>query len=247
MIEKTEFTLDGEPKVEGGYYGNGAAGKIVIFSHGFGVKRGSRTLFKDLAERLKEKSLVCLFDYVEIDSVGSITVPPFTKQAMKLKKVLEFVDGKLRSKRKIIVAHSQGCLVVGCLSPKNINKVILVAPPIRPPAQRVEEYFRKRPETVIDLKGVSKIKRSDGTYTYVPVDYWPEAKSVDGLELYTKLAAKTELHFIRALDDQMIVGENYAPIKNNGKINYLELKGSHDFEDEARLPWLDKMVEIIER
>lgn len=246
MNERIAFVIDGEPKVEGEYFGNESSGRVVIFSHGFGVKRGSRTLFKDLAERLKEKSLVCLFDYVGIDAFGNLTVLPFRIQAKKLKKVLTFVESKFKLRQRVIVAHSQGCLIVGQLSPVNIDKTILVAPPISPPAKRVQEYFSQRPETEINLAGTSRIKRSDGTFTFVPADYWPEAEKIDGSKLYARLAGQTQLYFIRALDDQVVVNEDYLPIKNDPKVNYLELSGNHDFENETRQPWLKKMVEIIE-
>lgn len=65
LTKKTNFFLK-RTKVKGEYWGNRETGNVLIFSHGFGVKRDSKGMFTQLAEMLKDKYLIVLFDYVDV-------------------------------------------------------------------------------------------------------------------------------------------------------------------------------------
>jgi pimeloyl-ACP methyl ester carboxylesterase len=245
MIKRKQISLNGR-NVRGECWGNEVTGRVVIFSHGFGVKRDSRGMFADLAKLLKDDCLVVLFDYVDVNEDGSTTAYSFSEQAEKLKEVIKYVREQFNPKEINIVAHSQGCIIAGLASPSDIDKVVLVAGPISAPGQRMKEYFSQREGTMINEKWLSKIKRSDGTITLVPSRYWQEANKVNPAELYLKLSKKAKVYFIRARQDQMIVREDYLLLRKSGGIEYIELQGNHDFEGKDRKPWLERMVSILQ-
>ena len=68
MIELTQFEtrFDDRVTVKGEWEGNEKSGKVVIFSHGFGVTRDSHGSFNQLGDLLKDKFLVVRFDYSKI-------------------------------------------------------------------------------------------------------------------------------------------------------------------------------------
>ena len=51
--------------------GNEKSGKVIIFSHGFGVDRTSKGKFTEFTNALKEDYLCITFDYNQFDSEGS--------------------------------------------------------------------------------------------------------------------------------------------------------------------------------
>lgn len=245
MIKKTNFLLKEKAKVAGEYFGNDATGRAVVFVNGFGLNRYERGIFSQLAERLQNNHLIFLSDYVDVDGQGNTTVFPFSHQAKRLAAVLDYVRGKFSDSIIKIVAHSQGCIVTGLLSPTQIDQVVLLTPPLSPSGQKMVEMFSKREGTKIDRQGLSVIKRSDGSLTYIPASFWTEAGAIDPLTLYQQLSLKTRLYFVRALEDQIIVGGDYFPIRNDPRITYLELEGNHDFDGLRREKWLAKVSEIL--
>jgi len=219
----------------------------VIFSHGFGVRRDSRGMFTELAGRLEKDNLIVLFDYVDIDQDGNTTAYPFSKQVEMLKDVIEYIREQQTLKEISIVAHSQGCVIVGLVSPKDINKILLVAGPTSAPGQRMKEYFSQREGTEIHEEGVSKIVRSDGTLTFIPPEYWQEASETNPAAAYLRLPKESKVYFIRARQDQVVIREDYSSIKSSQNIGYIELDGNHDFERGDRRGWLDEMVNILKQ
>lgn len=218
---------------------------MVVFSHGFGVKRDDRGLFTDLAERLKKDRLVVLFDYDKVDGYGNTSTKSLGEQAEKLREVIEYTRGQFKPEVVDVVAHSLGCVVVGLVSPNDINKAVLIAGPITPFGQKMKDYFSRRKDTTINEEGISTISRSDGTLTLVPSEYWEEASKINPGELYLNLAKKTAAYFVRAKQDQVVSEDDYSEIKISKAINYIELDGDHDFTGSFRKPWLKKMVKIL--
>lgn len=157
---------------------------------------------------------------------------------------MNYVKKQFNPKNIDIIAHSQGCVITGLVSPEGIKKTVLIAGPITAPAEPIKNYFSKRKGTKINENGISAIKRSDGSLTFVSSDYWKDAASVNPAKLYLELSKKTEVWFIRAMQDQVVTGEDYSLIKGN-QIKYIEMEGNHDFEEKNRTPWLKEMVEIL--
>jgi pimeloyl-ACP methyl ester carboxylesterase len=185
-----------------------------------------------------------LFDYSDVGKDGNTTTFSFSEQVKKLKAVMGFVKEKIDPKETNVVAHSQGCIIVGLASPDNVDKVILVSGPTSAPGENIKNYFLQRPGTEINEEGVSKIERSDGTTTFIRPEYWKEAYDVSPAELFLNLAKNSKIYFVRARQDQVVTGEDYSMIKKSN-ITFVELDGNHDFEGKDRKPWLSKMVELL--
>ncbi len=243
MSERKEFTLvDGS--VKGEYWKNENSGKVVVFSHGFGVTRDARGMFTELTSLIEDKYSVVLFDYSDIGKDGNTTTFPFSEQVKKFKAVMGFVEERINPKETIVVAHSQGCIIVGLASPDNVGKVILIAGPTSAPGENIKKYFLQRPGTKTNEEGISRIERSDGTTTFIQSGYWKEAYYVNPAELFLNLAKKSKVYFVRAKQDQVVTGEDYNMLEKSN-ITFIELDGNHDFEEKDRKPWLNKMVELL--
>jgi hypothetical protein len=221
------------------------SGKSVIFSHGFGVKRDSRGMFKEIGDILKDKYLVIRFDYNKILEDENVTyVYPLGMQAEILRKVMNFTRDKLNAKELNIIAHSFGCLIVGELFPR-AERIVLNAPPMESPYKEMIEHFSSRKETELNENGLSKIKRSDGSWTYIGSDFWNEVKSTEPVKMYLNLSKTSKTTFIRALKDERIRGGDYGKIESEENIEYVELVADHNFSGLARQIWLDKLKEIL--
>lgn len=245
-LTQFELQLNQDIPIKGEFEGDDNSGKVVLFSHGFGVKRDSLGMFTELGDSLKDEFLVIRFDYNKIDKAQSATIVyPYSTQVKILDKVIAFIQKKFKPRELNIIAHSMGCLILGMLSPNNINKAILLAAPPTSQYKRMKEYFSKRPGTKFHEKGVSKIQRSDGSWTLVGSDFWPDTKNVNPPILFKKLVQKSKIYLVRAKQDEVIIDKSYGEMKKISGLEYLELAGNHNFTGKARKPWLQKIVGIL--
>lgn len=91
--------------------------KILLFSHGFGVKRDDRGLFTDIASHFPDYQSV-MFDYNEIDEMSNtLTATPIEQQA----KILTQQYNNIPAGQEVfLICHSQGCLVAALTNLQNI-------------------------------------------------------------------------------------------------------------------------------
>ena len=148
---------------------------IVIFSHGFGTKKDDRGLLSGehgIAEMIYGLGIeTILFDYNDIDeATNTITVKPLRTQVKMLKGVIDKTKEENPGAIVDIIANSQGCLVPASLLPQGIRKTILISPSLNVDNQRMINLFKDHPDTIINLEGVSRLGRKDGTTTIVPVN-----------------------------------------------------------------------------
>ncbi len=248
MTSLTQFNIPFADNfaIKGEYEGNENAKRLVIFSHGFGVKRDSWGMFNEIGDTIKDRSIVVRFDYNRISIDENATyVLPCSMQSRMLSQVIEKFTVLFSPENTSLIAHSMGCVVVGLLQPKNIQKTVLLAPPTTSPYKRLIDYFSKRPGSRIDENKESVIERSDGSWTYIPPEFWSEIKTIKPQELYNDLFAQTKLFAIRPLQDQVIIDEDYSGLQQLLKGNYTEIDGSHDFHPPHRLKLLDTIEKII--
>jgi len=237
---KNNITVKGEVE------GNESSGNVVIFSHGFGVTRDSHGMFNEIGDNLKNSYLVVRFDYSIVNKKENWTkVFPYSIQAKMLQAVYDYIQKVFKSKNVSIIAHSMGCFIVGMAHLGNIDKILLLASPTGSPYIRMKEYFSKRSETVINEEGISRIKRSDGSITFVGKDVWDEMKTMNPYKSYSDLAKGNSIYIIRALADQVITGESYEKVKSIKGLTYIEIDGNHDFEGKAREVLIKKIKEIF--
>lgn len=217
---------------------------IIVFSHGFGVRKDDRGLFPGIISGLEDIETV-MFDYNVINEVEhTITVLPLSKQAEMLNTIL--FDIKKNNPGSIIdlLCHSQGCVVAALAKPTNIRKILFLAPPGVLNFERITATFKERPGTEINMNGVSKISRLDGTTTLVPTEYWNEQMAIQyPNELYNELAHTTELVIIKAKQDEVLGTTDFSELDK--KIQIIELNGNHGFTGTARKELIHVIKERI--
>ncbi|MBP6911629.1 MAG: hypothetical protein KBB88_00285 [Candidatus Pacebacteria bacterium] len=220
----------------------------IIFSHGFGVKKDDRGLFsgpEGIAESFQNENCeVVLFDYNQIDEEeNTITTIPLHMQAQMLEQKIREVKDRNPDTIIDIIAHSQGCIAPAILLPEGIRNVVYIAPSIDANIDRMIGYFSQNSKTEINLDGVSKLARADGSSTYVTSEYWKERAQAHPIPLYTALAHNTKITIFHANDDTTLGHHSLEGIAD--EISVFTLDGDHNFTGSARAPLIEKIKKLL--
>jgi hypothetical protein len=203
---------------------------IVIFSHGFGVRKEDRGLFTEISKSLPEVAAI-MFDYNPInESSNTLTVKPLDDQARKLRKVINSTRQEHPDAIIDLVCHSQGCVVAGMVKPRGIRKVIMLTPPDNMTVDVVASQLGRRLETPIDVSERTRLARSDGSTTVIHPEYWQSLAGIQPVKLYNLLARVTSLRIISAKQDDMLGEVAFEGLHSN--ISHVRLDGDHNFTDE---------------
>lgn len=197
----------------------------IIFSHGFGVKADARGMFTEIAANFPEH-LFEMFDYNRILENGDIEVASLREQAKKLQAILDKQKDKV-----ILIAHSQGCITAGLVNPDNVKKVILLAPPEKMSMQRVMDKLMRKPGAEVNLDGMSRLPRSDGTTTLISREYIESVSHVNPMEIYQKLADTVPTIIVRCTNDEVLGLTEVNKINN---ATHRDLEADHDFTGASR-------------
>lgn len=217
---------------------------IIIFSHGFGTRKDDRGLLTDIAEGFFGIESI-LFDYNGVDETENIlTVRLLSEQARMLNDVIEKARINNPDATIDIIGHSQGCLVVSLAKPKGIHRTIFVAPSLDTDIEHTINMFKERTGTEINLSGLSRLARKDGTVTLVPALFWVERKQSDPIPLYNELSNETDLIIINAKQDEILGHTNTQGLDK--KIEILDIDGNHQFSGESRQILIDKINILLE-
>lgn len=207
---------------------------IIVYSHGFGVRKDDRGLFTDIANALPRAEHI-QFDYNLIDEqTNTLTVSPLQRQVQLLKEQLDKIDSDATVD---LVAHSQGCVVAALAKPQNVRQVLCLAPPDNVDVERLINFFGSRNGSVINLESQSKIPRRDGSTTIIPASYWQSLKGLDVIRIYNRLPDLAKVKFLIANEDEVLGTSNFD--KTDERIDLVQLGGSHDFTSDARQPLVD--------
>ena len=97
---------------------------IVIYSHGFGVRKDDRGLFTDIAAALPGATHR-MFDYNRRDeTTGNLTVAPLAEQVGMLRNQIEKARADTPGAIIDLICHSQGCIVAALLAPRDVRKTL---------------------------------------------------------------------------------------------------------------------------
>ena len=208
------------------------------------MDREARGLFPEIASVLTEVTPV-FFDYNEVsEDRKTITARLLSEQIKIFNEVLEKTRAENPDAIIDIVAHSRGCIVVADANPVGIRKTIFITPPYDNDTNRMVELFKDRPGSQIDLTGVSRLSRKDGTTTIVPSKYWQERAGFDNISLYNNFSNYTELMIINAKQDEVL-----GQIDMNGldkKIQINDIDGNHNFFGDSRVVLLGTIKSFIQ-
>jgi pimeloyl-ACP methyl ester carboxylesterase len=214
---------------------------LVVFSHGFGVKRDSRGMFTDITNALPKEWGYILFDHTDVDG-DNVTVRPYSKQVEMLKKVVEYAHKQTDTVH--IIGHSRGSITVCLASLPDVEKVILIVPPVatRPyPETRWEAYEGAHWDSNILV-----VPRKDGTTTRIPQSAFNEDSATQPLQTIMAYSEIKPLVVIQAEQDHVLTNtERYDNLKNTKNITFVKLPGNHDFDAPNRTGFVSKTIELL--
>jgi pimeloyl-ACP methyl ester carboxylesterase len=206
---------------------------VLIFSHGFGVRKDDRGLFTDIAASLPAFETI-MFDYNKFnEAVNTLIAAPLGKQVNELRQVI--TDARAAHPDAIIdlVCHSQGCVIAAMLQPDNVRKVIFLAPPDHfASVDKKIAQMQERPGTKLNEDGSISFPRRDGSTTIIPKVYWDSRQGVNPMKLYKELADQCELVVVQADQDEVIGDTDFSELE--GKAKLIHMNTNHDFKGEAR-------------
>lgn len=208
----------------------------LIFSHGFGVRADARGMFSDIAATFSEYAPV-MFDYNTLAEDGGVVVSPIDKQVNMLEAHVAGVD-----EASVLITHSQGCIVAALTALPRLRNVILLAPPGAMSMQRVIEKMKQRPGAEINLDGMSKYPRSDGSFTYLPKEYIESLGGINATELYTQLAQRQNVTIIRATNDNVLGETNFDDVRD---ATIIDVAADHDFTNGSRELLIHELHKIL--
>lgn len=203
---------------------------IVIYSHGFGVRKDDRGLFTAIARALPDAESI-LFHYNPInDKSNTLTAKPLNEQVQKLRKVINTARAEHPGAIIDLVCHSQGCVVAALLKPRDIRKVIMLTPPDDISEAVLVKRLGSLAEMTIDVNTRTRLPGSDGSTTVIHPEYWQSLAGVEPVKLYNRLAKFTALRIINARQDEVLGQASFEGIDPN--ISFVTLDGGHNFEEE---------------
>ncbi|MHB8904043.1 MAG: alpha/beta hydrolase, partial [Patescibacteria group bacterium] len=151
---------------------------IIIYSHGFGVRKDDNGLLTDIAAALPEVESI-LFDYFEVDENKKLMyICPLSSQVNKLNKIINEIKTSNPGAVIDLIGHSQGTVVASMTRPEGIRKAILLAPVFDMGLERTLVRYRSKPGAEINLEGISKIPSLNGLARIIPKEYWRERLAV---------------------------------------------------------------------
>lgn len=222
--------------------------KVVLFVHGFGVKKDARGIFTDIAQALKADPsqrdfTSILFDMNEVaEGSNNIRLNSLPVQVQKLREQYAAVR-KSGATSVHIISHSQGCVVTALANLPEIEKVILLAPPTNNDMEKTIHTFKNRPGTIINTDGDSVLMRKDGSTTTVPKEYWESRKELNYLELYAKLALHNRITTIIARQDEIVSNSAVNELAQFSEI--ITIDGDHNFTNEYRIPLINEIKKLL--
>ena len=210
------------------------APRMVVFSHGFGVRRDARGMFTDIVENLPEGFGFVLFEY-NMPEGDKLRLTSLSDQVARLKWVIAWARRQPGVESIAIVAHSKGCTVTALAQPDNVDGVIMLAPPLHV-GSGTRTMFTTRPGAVRQGDTWS-IPRSDGTTSLVDEAVFEEMATVDGEKVVIDYAQIQPLHVVAAGDDRILPNQDYSRVAAYPGATLDVINGaSHDFADAARQP-----------
>lgn len=216
---------------------------IVIFSHGFGVRKDDRGLLTDIEKVIPEAQSI-LFDYFDVDEVNkTLTIRSLSSQAEKLNQVIDEVKKNNAGAVIDLICHSQGTIVAALAKPEGVRKTILLTPVFDLSIQRTIKKYEARTGKDINLNSMSEIGILDGFMRIIPPEYWSDREKINTFKEYNLFAEKTEVTVIEANQDNVLEKVDLKDLSQ--KVKVLNLDGDHSFSGESREALYKTIREII--
>lgn len=204
--------------------------KVVIFSHGKGVRWDSNGLFEDIANNLSGFDFI-FFDYVDSDEGNNTYLESMDIQKQQYEKALKAAEENFYSE-VIVITHSFGIVAPLMINSKLVSILLIISPPSEINKQQQLENLKTKKGVDINLKGYSTQNRSDGTKTFISYKFYDSLEGLDFYKLLKENKAKEKI-LIAANQDEMVDNE-YPESKLGTKVRKLEIDGDHNFKNQYR-------------
>lgn len=204
---------------------------MVVFSHGFGVRRDSRGMFTDIVAALPAHVGYVLFDY-DRPADGGVRATYAVEQIERLRQVYTWAKQQPGVGHVGIIAHSRGCLIASLAQIHPLPMVIMLAPPLAQGHAR--QYFTQKAGT--ERHGDDwYVPRSDGTTTIIPEGVFEEFDTIQREKEFLEYAGLQSMLTVIAGADGVLGDQDYSQLASNANITLATVPGaSHDFAGEAR-------------
>jgi uncharacterized protein len=213
--------------------GDETASHTVVLVHGFGTnKHETAGYFDDLVVVLGRNYRVVRFDFAGLgDSEGTLSTMTYERQAEELQVVLEWVRQQFAGQISI-VAQSMGCFITALCNPDGIARTVFTGIPnihTERIVDRIAQRFAKKPESVVNIQGVSTILRSSGELQTIHADFWQSILRFRPLEKVAAYAAKTKLLIIHPNQDDVVGTDDLDGYSELENVTVRHLDGDHSY------------------
>jgi len=215
--------------------------KLIIFSHGFGVKWDSKGMFTDIAEKIDGFDFI-FFDYIKSDKSGNTYMRSIEEQILIYKKALDLAQENNYEEINVI-SHSFGAVVPLKFNSPLINRFIMIAPPTGVNKEEQLRMLKQKPGSVIDLNNYSSIPRSDGTTTYIHYTFYDSIVDLNMFKMMNDNLSKQK-SIITAIEDE-IVSNDYTNSNLDSNIRMINIHGDHNFRNDFRIRLIDTIKALI--
>lgn len=219
---------------------------IVIFSHGFGVRKDSRWFFDQVSEQLNSIWIQTIqFDYNSYnEDTKELYAISFNEQAKKLQELINSTTHDFPTKKIIIIGHSQWCIIPSLCDLKNTIGIILLAPGFYKSRneESAKEAFLKISWSILNFGWTSVRVRTDWSKTIIPKDYRKDYFETNSIEKYNNLSALYDVFIIIAKQDKEVASNELNELKNSF---ISTIDWDHDFTGDNRFVVIDKIKQII--
>ena len=220
---------------------NGKPDKLIVYAHGFGVKRGDASdMFYDAANIAKNsKSL--LIDLNQ-DEESGFTVNDLISQSIRLNSEISKFKASNPGLPIILVGHSMGCALIA----KDrilAEQAIFLAPAVSNVEAKLKPRLMEREGSYHSPKeGVIYAKRSDGTTSRVPDSFFDSVRGETWKNRYEQyLRVQPNTFLIVAEEDEILKVETKDILELNFKQIDIVEGADHNFLGESR----KKMLSIV--
>lgn len=239
MSRQFDITLSNSQRISG----EAKAGKkMIIFSHGFDVRRDSNGLFKDIVNNLPEDYGYVIFDYHVYEGIEE-NLRPLSEQARVLKEVVKWTKHEFKPLTINLIAHSMGCTIASYAQEKIFDQILYLAPAMRS-GSRLRTFFTSRP-TAKHHGDHWEVSRRSGKITRINDRFFEEFEAVDPPILMMKYATKKPINIIFAKQDEFITEDSFDIFKSTTSINVRGINGDHNFNAPARQNLLNLINKTI--
>jgi len=213
---------------------------MIVFSHGFGVDRTSRGMFSDIVKQLPDDYGYVMFDYYSVNG-QAMNLSTFADQERMLLAVVAWLAEQSMVTDISLVAHSMGCVVAARAQAPELQRVVMLAPPLKI-GERTRDYFTRKPGAK-QQGDLWQIPRRDGTTSYIPTALFDEIEQIDAAEDLLAYASVQPYLLLIPTDDEVLGDADYNDLALDENITAQTIdEADHNFSGGSRKPMIEAVV-----